>query len=394
VSHIFFIILFCCFHLFSEISNAADVGGVSTTIHHLYQSPRALGMGNAFVAVANDYSSLYYNPAGLARREDSELNLSLDVGGSTRIHQFYSDVKEAQGTTGADSVRQKAVLNVIEETYGKTFSIRTAPVAGAYVTENWGVGVIPMDLSVEMIIHKGLGPTVNTTVYADSTVTYGYADDVYWIPHSRMSVGFAGKFVNRAYFSKSVNFIELAVDPELVKKEDLQEGYTVDGDLGFLYTPELPSEGYLSLFHLAKPTFGLVVRNIAEMGFAQSMKLVNKESKSAPEKLFRVVDIGSKWEYPAFGFISGRGVLDFRDLGHPAFNWRKGTHIGFEFDWSLTSWWKGAYRVGLNQGYFTGGLSAKFTIFNLDFATYGEDVGSYYASQENRVYLLRLNMNF
>ena len=32
---------------------------------HIRQSIRALGMGNAFVAVANDENALYYNPAGL-----------------------------------------------------------------------------------------------------------------------------------------------------------------------------------------------------------------------------------------------------------------------------------------------------------------------------------------
>ncbi len=40
-----------------------------------YLSERALGMGDAFVALSDDYSGLYYNPAGLAR-----LNSPLDAG--------------------------------------------------------------------------------------------------------------------------------------------------------------------------------------------------------------------------------------------------------------------------------------------------------------------------
>jgi len=34
---------------------------------------RALGMGGAFVAVANDANALYYNPAGLALIEDHDV---------------------------------------------------------------------------------------------------------------------------------------------------------------------------------------------------------------------------------------------------------------------------------------------------------------------------------
>jgi hypothetical protein len=63
--------------------------------------------------------------------------------------------------------------------------------------------------------------------------------------------------------------------------------------------------------------------------------------------------------------FGGRGVLDIRDVGHPFFTMKKGLHLGFEFDWSMASWWRGNYRVGLNQGYWTAGASAMFTVFNL-----------------------------
>jgi hypothetical protein len=47
----------------------------------------------------------------------------------------------------------------------------------------------------------------------------------------------------------------------------------------------------------------------------------------------------------------------------------------------------------LNQGYFTAGLSALFTMLRIDAVTYGEDVGSFNLPKENRVYLLKANID-
>ena len=38
---------------------------------------RALGMGNAYTGVANDFSAIYWNPAGLAQLQSSEFSFGL-----------------------------------------------------------------------------------------------------------------------------------------------------------------------------------------------------------------------------------------------------------------------------------------------------------------------------
>lgn len=368
--------------------------GVTNTIHHQYVAPRALGMGDAFVAVANDYSSLFYNPAGLARREDGELNLYLDMGASASFATAGADFKDAGATTGTETEKLTAEVAAIEKYYGKSFSLRVSPANGILVRPGWGVGVIPADVSVEMTMHQNVGPAINLTVYADTTLALGYGADFRGMSAGRLSWGVTGKLVNRGYFSKTVTALELAANPNIVTTQDLREGYSVDGDVGLLYTPHLPGEGIFSMLRLARPTFGAVVRNVGETGFKNSFKLINKVQTDAPEKLYRVLDIGTKWEYPSVWIFGGRGVLDIRDINHPAWNWRKGSHLGFEFDWAVSSWWKGNYRFGLNQGYLSAGISAMFTIFNLDLVTFSEDVGTFSQPVENRMYMVRLNLNF
>lgn len=372
----------------------AGEDGVSFRIHHQYQSLRALGMGDAFVAVANDYSAIFYNPAGLARRTDGQINLSFDFGATSAFSKLAKDIEDAQKTPGTASDKADAIMAVINENAGNTYGLRVVGPNGVWVRPNWGIAFIPADLTVQMDLHNQVGPTINTTVYADSTLAYSYARDFDWIPDSRFSMGITGKFVNRGYVSKAVSSMEAAVDPKLVQKEDLREGYTMDADIGALWTPNIPAEGWLSWMSLAKPTFGAVIRNVGELGFGQSLKLINKSKTEAPEKLYRVLDIGSRWEYPSMWIFGGRGTLDIRDIGHPLFSLRKGLHVGFEFDWTVTSWWKGHYNVGLSQGYWTGGLGAEFALFNLDLVSYAEDVGPYNHPKESRVYMARLNLDF
>ncbi|MGZ3743155.1 MAG: hypothetical protein ACXWRA_04770 [Pseudobdellovibrionaceae bacterium] len=372
----------------------ADNDGLSFRIHHQYQAARALGMGDAFIAVANDYSAVLYNPAGLARRTDGQINLSFDVGATAKFLDLSKQITTAQNTPGSETDKQQAIMDVIKNISGNTYGLRVTGPNGIWARPNWGIAVIPADVTVQMDIHNQVGPAINTTVYADTTLAYAYAKDFDWFSNSRFSMGFTGKFVNRGYVSKPVTAMEAAVDPNLVKSSDLQEGYTVDADIGTLWTPNIPAEGLLSWFSLAKPTFGAVIRNVGETGFGHSLKLINKEKTAAPEKLYRVLDLGSRWEYPSLWIFGGRGTLDIRDIGHPLFNLKKGLHAGLEFDWTVTNWWKGHYNVGVSEGYLTAGIGAELTWFNLDLVTYSEDVGPNGSPQESRSYMARFNMDF
>ena len=86
--------------------------------------------------------------------------------------------------------------------------------------------------------------------------------------------------------------------------------------------------------------------------------------------------------------------MDVRDIGHPLFSLKKGLHVGFEFDWTVASWWKGHYNVGLSQGFWTAGLGAEFAWFNLNVVSYAEDVGPYNFPKESRIYMARFNLDF
>jgi hypothetical protein len=96
---------------------------------------RPLAMGNAFVAVADDYNALFYNPAGLARLKDWDgefLNPSVEVSRNTI--DFASDMYKLV-SKGEDDVTP--VLDLLEKNTGKThhFDIGLTPYL---VFPGWG----------------------------------------------------------------------------------------------------------------------------------------------------------------------------------------------------------------------------------------------------------------
>ena len=72
IRRIFFLSLLCVIPSVLTASN--DVGGQAGTFLRYGVGGRALGMGGAFVAVADDASGIYWNPAGLVGAKRIELS--------------------------------------------------------------------------------------------------------------------------------------------------------------------------------------------------------------------------------------------------------------------------------------------------------------------------------
>jgi len=425
--------------------NAAN--SLSTKISHHYDSMRALGMGNAFTAVADDYSLIYYNPAGFANKKTNEVQFSLLGGGTTpKTLKLVDDMKKASDTQGTDQDKAQAISNVLEEYYGKTLGGKLQALELFWVRKNWGVSLIPVDLSIEMSIDRQLGPAIDLNVKGDTTLAYGYGKEV----GKHLSVGATAKFVHRISVEQSVSALELASNSDILSSKRFKEGNLIDFDLGVMWNPawfgqivvkeekpeglkvesKLPpaatekkdekrepqSENELDQAEKeiadstkkeeeAKPvvkeihkdklplTLGLVVHNALGGSFSQS-KMINKDATDVPTKMYRVVDVGSQYVITELGDLTVRSMLDFRDLLHPELTFNKSFHAGVEFDYSPSGWFKSQVRGGVNQMYYTAGATLLLGVLNIDLVTYGEEVGTTSQKLENRVYAAKLGFNF
>lgn len=457
-----------------SFSQAVFAGNsLSTKIHNQYVSLRALGMGNAYTAVADDYTLIFYNPAGFAKKKNNEIQFSiLGAGGVKKTVDFAKEVQDASDTEGSDTDKANAISGVIDKYAGDTMGLRLQAAEMFWIRKHWGFALVPVDLSLDVTVDKQLGPTVDLNVIKDSTLAIGGGGEV----NKELSWGVTLKGIHRLQVSEKLVALQLATEPDLVSADRASEGFAFDGDIGLLYSPswfsktvtrrvpaqasetvkvkkakaratetatakaEEPkkeadalsltvnsgaSETALTIdgepgasgtaevkaeevkkeekqeskmVDVQEETYPLtlsfVARNVLGSSFAKQ-KLVNKEATMAPDKLEQVFDVGSQYEFATFGSLTLRAMLDFKNLNHKlATTTAKTTHAGIEFDYSPSGWFKAQFRAGMNQGYYTAGTTLLLGIFNIEAATYGEEVGTSSTKVESRIYAAKFGMNF
>ncbi len=217
--------------LFTSLVHADD--SLSTKIHDQYTSLRAMGMGNAFTAVADDYSLMFYNPAGFAKKRYNEVQFTLaGAGVSPKTLTFIDDMKKAS-ETGTDSQKAAAVSAVLEQYYGKSLGGKVQAAEIFWTRKNWGVALIPVDLTIDMSFNRQLGPAIDLNVIADTTIAYGYGTEI----NKYVSAGITAKYTHRDAVDQSVSALELATDPNILSTKRFKEGTSADFNLGFMWTP-------------------------------------------------------------------------------------------------------------------------------------------------------------
>ena len=449
--------------------NVFAAQSLSTKIHNHYTSLRAIGMGNAFTAVADDYTLIYYNPAGFAKKKNNEVQVSfVGAGVGPKTLTLVDDIKKAEDASPANETDQNKAARlspILEKYYGKTLSGRLQAMELFWIRKNWGISLLPADLTIDMTINRQVGgPAIDLNVKGDSTLAFGFGRE----SSKELSWGVAVKGVHRVSVEQNVSVLELAANSDVLSEDRFREGLAVDADLGLMWTPgwfvkskkvavrkmvkvrreiaqeklavteeppiintsletettsattvvatktevsvsstvtttsqtikteivEIEKEVVEDVYDENYPlTFAFVVRNVVGGEFTK-MKLVNKNATEAPSEMHRVIDLGSQYEFARIGGLTLRSMLDFKNMLHPEISLEKSTHVGFEFDYSPSTWFKTQFRAGLNQTYYTGGVTLLLGVLNIEAATYGEEVGTKENRMENRVYAAKLGMNF
>ncbi|MBK8203835.1 MAG: hypothetical protein IPK68_16465 [Bdellovibrionales bacterium] len=136
--------------LLSFFTNKADAApALDFSIHQPHISTRAMGMGNAFTAVADDHSAMFYNPAGLARREDGNLHFFLRGAIDPGFLKLGDEISKTD-KQGTEAEQVNNMMNLLESHYGDHFYSRIPTLGASWVRPRWGLAFIPADLSLDL----------------------------------------------------------------------------------------------------------------------------------------------------------------------------------------------------------------------------------------------------
>lgn len=212
---------------------------LNTRIHNFYQSPRAMGMGNAYSAISDDYAALFYNPSMLSFRKNSELQINLvSAGVATKTPTLAKEIQDASDSAQTDNDKANAVSAVLENYYGEPIGARISPLEFIWVSPNWGLALVVGDVTVDAMVQRQLGPVLDLYAIKDTSLSYAYSTLI----NSEMSVGGTARFNHRSEMQGTFSALDLALDSNVVDFKKSGEGTTFDFDLAFTWKPDFNSE--------------------------------------------------------------------------------------------------------------------------------------------------------
>lgn len=335
------------------------VGAHAGELMEFYRGARAQAMGNAYVGLADDEQTLFYNPAGLAGIERASLHyFTTDLTVSHDVVFGYQDSKSAFENPSGDS------LNVI---IGKNLYLE-GQVTPMLVMPGFGVSFYADGQAAFLAQNKAL-PYVTLGYQTTNGLVFGFGKTLgrrgFKSKKHEFRIGAGGKWLFRRGGYTQIPLSEL-IDIDKGTISRLTGGFEpgVGVDLGTQYIYKATKRFRLST--------GLVWNNIGDISFG-----------GGPDPIRQVLAVGSALTYE-YGWVKLNVTYDLRHLTAQT-DWRKKNHAGIEFALPFLS-----VYGGVNQVFFTYGASFNAWLFRLTALSYAEERGSFAYQNPERRYQLRL----
>lgn len=371
---------------------------------------RALGMGDAFTAVADDQNVFFYNPAGAVQRTGAAftlLDIPISAGSDLKeVIDFISDNEDSLKNFDSLSLpEQSALLTKIDQelvplrpVFGfgaPNISYLSGPMGAGF---HWGAGLFGQANGQFGFVSGSTEPVAYYDLNADASPMAFLAkrfDSIPLLP-GKLGVGATYKYLRRAQAQDaSVTFSDL----DNFNEPPLQQGRGHGLDLGAFYQPTNRIRIAAALLDFGGTSIEFDA-TAAENGFSAQPA----RSETIPARL----NCGIAWTPARLGIgpiglpTGDRLTLaaDFRDLGDADKtkfidgsriddSALKRLHVGAEY-----RWWFLRARGGINQGFPAVGIGIDVPLLKLDYAYYQEEVGGFGGSDKKASHILSLALRF
>jgi hypothetical protein len=331
-----------------------------------YTGVRQLGMGGAYTAVVNDETAVLTNPAGLGKLREPTLTLiDPELSGS------FNDTRIATLSTASNVINLQGLLDALNDNKGVHWNAK-AQFFPSVVTSNFGFG-----LHAKYEYNAEVDPT-GTTFRLDYTNDYaaalGYCFRFFG---GVLKVGTSARLVDRTEIHQDLDAHATDLSIDGLAKEGLGLGF----DVGLILSAPVQ---YL-------PALSVVARDVGGTSYELGNGLMHSTGNrpgDTPQTLdggvaiFPILSNGTRMTITAdvHDFLM---VDDDHDL-------MKRVHAGMELNFNDFFFLRG----GMNQRYWTAGVELASENFQLQAASYGEDVGAAGSPVEDRRWVTKFTFRF
>jgi hypothetical protein len=328
----------------------------ASEVYPFFRDIREEGMGGAGVAVVDDQTALFVNPAGLGKIRgpyftivNPQIEMNYDLNSSLGTSLKYQSLQDPQ-----------AMLNLNKQSPDKHFHAG-AQLLPSFVTTNFGIGAYAR-YSVD-------------TDYTSSTdlFNYNYTNDegavlgyCFRLFEGRLKIGATGKLINRVQVAQTFP----GTTTGLTMQQIATEGTGVGWDGGVLLTA--PWDWL--------PTLGISAHDIGNTKFNLGNGLQYKTGiQPGPQMQMVNAAIGI---FPIHSnHVRSSFTIEYQDLQNPqTLQPMRPWHGGVEFNFGDIL----NIRGGFNEGYYTAGIELDFGHNQFQAATYGEEIGTATVNREDR----------
>jgi len=355
------------------------------TSPRVMEGVRPQGMGGAFIAVdGTDENALFYNPAAINDFENKvHMKFLLpSVNFSYKAIPFFSndltDLADDIDAAGTDAAKI-GVFNQFKATNTGRYEEIGIHGSIANFMYKWVSAALFYDNSSVL----GLLNPASSEITLESVSTGGLqVGSAYSFFDNNLQAGLALKFVERHLISETITQRDVIANAEFDDAISFgQAGFGIGFDLGV--KGKIPWDA--KAWKYLDPTFALTLQDVGDTRFFAGDNVGHmEESLSAGLAL-----------HPNFGKFTSIFALDVRDLDRRT-DFITKLHAGYELTWPEISKVLRSIsaRVGMNQGYVTGGLGFDFKYVQLNMATYGKEVGINTRQKQSRMFGFQLATGF